>query len=754
MQNKDKRIMWLINHNTLRPFEVPMLLSFGLEVYVSKIFDCTPENFSASITYEYDSSLTIPISDLEILNNHNFYSTEISAQIKSIINRYFGTMIIAAYPFMLQEAVLNFKGRIILRAFGLPGEKNKYFEYFESVCGPTITNTLFKIQDRFWLGYGYAGIEKHENSFMQKHSAFLPLGLPKSITDKTGTWTGEKMLLLFVCPRIIPHNEILYKNFKRDFRDFPHVIAGAQTVKIDDPTIIDRVSREELDNLLTSCAVMYYHSRELRHIHYHPIEAIIFGMPLIFMKGGLLDSLSAGFHQPGACNTISEAKDKIKKILSGDKDFISSIKTAQNVILKVFSEKFCRNAWNDNFINGILKNKIKSESPLKIVIFYIEDRAHLFNKLNIAKNLAKVIHLGSRYHGEPVQVIFSCKPNIFKNEANLVDLIDLGIEIRETDWSIMTSQEYGYVENYNSNVKKQNKLQSYFLPKDGISNFNDCDKWLLFSDLMDYPLAPVQKYGIFFNGIQSSTNMQTKSILNENLRNSQYILTNSHFLQKKISYEAGIKIDKIFVTPLFINNNKKLFFEQNEDNKYFILRISFDFIENMKIVLKALLTYYKNFSGKLNCIIIGDDFGETYSNCLAISESMEELIACVSELNLSIKLLKNELESIYMSYVSHACFSCHIISEEHSIIEILETASLGIPILSNKHDEIRHADEKMQLNLNYVNVTSYLNIAQELKNMEDNFFGDKDRISVQKRFDELHYENCADSFWKICRDII
>ena len=60
-----KRILWLFNHSSLRSFEVPLLVKMGYEVYCPKSYDFEIGDFSCTITYEYDRTLTIPKDVLE-----------------------------------------------------------------------------------------------------------------------------------------------------------------------------------------------------------------------------------------------------------------------------------------------------------------------------------------------------------------------------------------------------------------------------------------------------------------------------------------------------------------------------------------------------------------------------------------------------------------------------------------------------------------------------------------------------------------
>ena len=83
-----KRILWLFNHTSLRKFELPLLIEMGYEVYCPKKFGFAYGDRSASVSYEYDESLSIPKDILDKLNEVDFYK-KIDAEVVEILNKYF-----------------------------------------------------------------------------------------------------------------------------------------------------------------------------------------------------------------------------------------------------------------------------------------------------------------------------------------------------------------------------------------------------------------------------------------------------------------------------------------------------------------------------------------------------------------------------------------------------------------------------------------------------------------------------------------
>ena len=106
---------------------------------------------------------------------------------------------------------------------------------------------------------------------------------------------------------------------------------------------------------MSECKLMYYHSTEPRHLHYHPIEALIIGLPVLFHKESLLNSFL--MNSPGKCNDINEVHAKIDRILNNDVAFINKIKKEQQKHIYKFKISYNMNAF-DNVIERMRHDKI------------------------------------------------------------------------------------------------------------------------------------------------------------------------------------------------------------------------------------------------------------------------------------------------------------------------------------------------------------------------------------------------------------
>jgi hypothetical protein len=389
---KQSRILWILNHTTLMEWEVPMLINNGFEVYVPKLLPVGPNSRTAKVTDEYDATLSIPKKDLEYLNAVNFYENNIPSEAAQIMNRYFGNCI-CAYIFPgLYYVLKTFQGKLFMRAFGHAGDMdyeratttvpNQSLELslpksalqrlrrsikvgINRTLNPAgikhhnvIMDEMYSCKNRCYLAAAYSEILSNESHFLKTRGLFMPLALPPSILKHTDSWTGGDERVLFVCPNIdqIDYYARIYRQFKAELGTLPHAIAGRQSLdgvedqkKTQDSSILGYISRDELDRYMKKCSAMFYHSQEPRHLHYHPLEAIVTGLPLVFMDQGLLEKLG-GSDQPGLCRTYSEAREKLERLVSGDKKLAMTIQDRQRSILNHFDPHYCESEWKKSFI--------------------------------------------------------------------------------------------------------------------------------------------------------------------------------------------------------------------------------------------------------------------------------------------------------------------------------------------------------------------------------------------------------------------
>jgi hypothetical protein len=349
------------------PFEIPLMQELGFEVFVPKVIP--KQGFrSGLVDYSFDSSLSIPPAALRRLNDFNFYEEEWPTEITVLANRYFGAAFMMPHARQIEQVVDHFEGQVVLRAFGLDHTQT-YKKVLENQYGSMLWRKLKYMGDRFWFGEAYDNLHECEELWFANRSLFLPIGLPAGFIDNPGGWTGLEKTILFACPNASsnPYYSAMYRDFKENFGDLPHLIIGVQDAAMDDPSVLGFITDQELNGLYVNCSLLYYPSREPRHVHYTPVEAAIAGMPIVFFEGSLLDRLSNVTY--GKVASTAEARSLVERILDDDARLIDQIRDDQRDIAFHFSADYCRPMWerqmNERGFRHALRASKRSSTVLR-----------------------------------------------------------------------------------------------------------------------------------------------------------------------------------------------------------------------------------------------------------------------------------------------------------------------------------------------------------------------------------------------------
>ena len=339
---RKKRILWLINHKTLIKAEAKLISSLGYEIFIPKIIPETGFR-SGSTTFEFDRQLTILPDELAALNEFNFYREEWTDKIKSIINQRFAIAFVRPFTSIkLIECLRHFTGHVALRGFGNENH-DSYTRFLARSGGEEIFPLIEKRGNRFSFAVGYEQLTAAEPPFLVDRAIYLPISMPAEFNAYEGIWQGKQQRFLTIIPDIkeSPIATAAYEQVKSHFAEVPHVIAGAQSKRVDDPNVIGFVSDDELIGLYQESAAYFSPSRNIRHILYSPIEAAIIGQPIVCFTGTLLSHImGASCH--GCATSPAEAARLLQRLIAGDGELVRKIQTSQQKLVEAFSQDRCR----------------------------------------------------------------------------------------------------------------------------------------------------------------------------------------------------------------------------------------------------------------------------------------------------------------------------------------------------------------------------------------------------------------------------
>ncbi|MGR2709433.1 glycosytransferase [Pseudomonas sp. IB20] len=758
---KTLRVLWLLNHTTLRTFEVDQLNALGVnEIFMPKRFPYDEGNLSADVDFSFDAGLTIPASQLEVLNAQDWYVNP-SEEAWRIANLYFDIAVIGFFAAQITSAVRHFGGAIVLRVFGV-SKGYSYSQLLYEEAGEALVRNIKAIGSRFWLGAGYEHLKDVEQHFLASRNCFLPVGLKGEATPEH--WEGQLSKVMFVCPRIgsSPYFENIYKNFIDDFSDIEYTIGGAQPITVPDKHVIGFVSREVHEYNMRQHRVMFYHSREPNHIHDHPFEAIRAGMPLLFMAGGMLDKMG-GATLPGRCKSVAEANAKAKRLINNDQRFIQHIRDSQRVLLEPMNAKNCEQAWQSGFkkimtaLESIRKDRLDRPVRRKriAVIVPVEYRG---GSLRGAKLVANALYQGSRQAGDPADVVFLHLDNSQSYPPDAFRDLEEGISIRSYEWSVLDAMPARRAMRYAGHEGWEPKNPRYLIVDDGINDLQDCDAWLVISDRLSAPLLPLRPSILMvYDYIQRYTSVLAFGEDQPNLeaaRAASRVLVTTEFTQQDALNYAGVPERKVFKLPMLAPD----FFRAEtcviEHSNYFVWTTNSAIHKNHVRAVEALNIYYEELGGTLECRVTGVDTKGLFKSRLPHLKPLANRLGKSTLLRARIKLLGELPEREYQAVLSRAAFLWHAGSIDNGTFSVIEAASLGVPSLSSDYPAMREIDQQFSLTLNWMRSDDPAHMASQLKDMELTYLDRRTTLPSCKTLGEQSVERLASAYWQVVRECL
>lgn len=755
---KPVRVLWLLNHTTLRRFEVAQLRAIGItEVYCPKRYPYDEGNLSASVDESLDATLSIPPEELKVLNEQDWYGSP-SPEAWTIANRHFSIAVIGFFPRQMEACVRHFKGSMVLRVFGL-AKGYSYTRLIAEELGPAFVGRLRALGNRFWFGAGYEHLKEAEDGLLRARECFLPVGLEGDIAPQN--WRGNDKRIFFVCPRIetSPYFKSVYQNFKKDFAGIDYVIGGAQPIKVADSRVLGFVPREEHDRNMRELRVMYYHSTEPNHIHYHPFEAIRAGMPLVYMAGGMLDRF-CGDRLPGRCKTIEQARDKIGRILEGDRNLIDTIRGSQLKLLEPMKPENCVSAWQTGFrriISSMREDNVVSLLR-KYRIALIVPTGYRGGSLRGAKLLAQAIEAGGMQAGRKVEVVIGHLDDAeIYSDSEFADL-PASIRRRPYNWKVLSPDESRRALAY-AGLPQETEDTHYQVPDDSIRQFTDCDLWVVISDRLEYPLLPLRPYVLMvYDYLQRYEGFLPQHVNRRFIHaahKADRVFVTTDFTRKDALQFAGLpsrKVKKLpMLAPEFSFGHRR---EPAQRQGYFLWTTNLSQHKNHENAVKALQLYYDELDGKLPCRVTGVGTDVLLKSNLPHLKSLRPLVTHSPALKRNLHLLGELPDQVYRSLLAGCEFLWHPARIDNGTFSVIEAAHLGVPSLSSDYPAMREIEAQFVLRLEWMDPHNPVDMANKLKAMETLAEVRRTSLPSKQELAAQSVDALAGAYWKAVEECL
>jgi len=328
-------VLYLLNQKTLSDFELPILQSKGLGIYIPKIYDSLDVSNSINMEnhHRYDHTLTnISPEEMKVLDHFDFFNNNnYNDTIVKIIVKNFSIVILTLLTttHVVNMIAQNLNGCIYYRFFGRENDL-RYQPLLTDIQYPSKVKYIFSYEEIITFE------QKFNQFFNEQNSYYVPLGVPDQIFDKyESTYHPQTNKFVFVCSKIgkCPYYTGIYETFNKNLGGFEFTILGKNNEKMvdTDHRIKNNLPDDQYYQQFSTHLAMYYHSTEERHLHYHPLEAIVIGLPIIFHDNSLLSSAYLS-DSPGKCHSYTEVIEKLNRLQTGDLPLRDAIISYQNRI--------------------------------------------------------------------------------------------------------------------------------------------------------------------------------------------------------------------------------------------------------------------------------------------------------------------------------------------------------------------------------------------------------------------------------------
>jgi glycosyltransferase involved in cell wall biosynthesis len=226
----------------------------------------------------------------------------------------------------------------------------RYVDYLDGPNGQLAATAIRSLGSRFAFLHAYDAIAEPEEPIFRDRGQRVIAPLPDELFASSGSWRGSEAFILFHCGSILDSLYYFeqYKFLKSSFGDLPHKVFGPQESRTNDPHVLPWMSEAGLRDVFARGRVFAYTSREPRHLHFTPLEAMAIGMPVVYFNDSLLAQIVEG-DDPGACASVAEMHEKLARLVGGDMKLAEMIARRQHEVPAQFRQRVARDEWREVF---------------------------------------------------------------------------------------------------------------------------------------------------------------------------------------------------------------------------------------------------------------------------------------------------------------------------------------------------------------------------------------------------------------------
>ncbi len=298
-------MLWFSSHTTLAAEEIPLLLQAGFRV-IPLLTDFWTYRYDPAIDEricnQWKASVDLPAEIVKRLQALTLCENEgqnaFSPDDIKLLNDYVDVCYVTVLPNLAIRLAEVFKGTVMFRPFG-HGELNTYTRIAQHYR--IDLDVVPRLPNYMWTPI-LSSLQEPEDPRICSQSNHLGAFVsPERLGNVRWSAENSQPYVVETIPRITKQNYYMdmYRQYERDHGHLPIKILGgnpAQGGDLKDQRIIGFLDDAEYYRQAAQARVSIYHGKSRFHVHYHPIEFMALGVPVLFHENSAFTSegLQAG----------------------------------------------------------------------------------------------------------------------------------------------------------------------------------------------------------------------------------------------------------------------------------------------------------------------------------------------------------------------------------------------------------------------------------------------------------------------------
>jgi len=344
------RVLWLSSHRTARFEEVSALLRAGAEVVpTTGEYGAFPN--AVELPEERDPlhppwrlTCTVPPAVLRVVRDLRAYEDHkaIPPAVVEALDRWFDVVWVGTFSTLALELLRRYRGAVVLRSYG-------GFPYTTSLGSLPIRNValgVFGASERYAFCPALPYQALIEDPRLSRRETFWPACVTPSRLGHRWAGAASDAAACEVMGLIARYRAPEYARFVAAYGDLPLRVFGQNPrggPTGDDPRIVGTLDDDPFFSGIAGCRVMLYTGLGWKyHLHYHPLEALMMGVPVIYSSSSAIAQTAMwmgasgdALREAGMCDSPAEVHALASRLLRDPQEAVA-VSERQEILRAIY----------------------------------------------------------------------------------------------------------------------------------------------------------------------------------------------------------------------------------------------------------------------------------------------------------------------------------------------------------------------------------------------------------------------------------